>query len=138
VLGYVRGNEVLAKDLVQDIYIKVWDNLDSFKGKSKISTWIYRIAINTTLTFLRTKKSLPIQTHIMDNTHAETIDNELPFRAMYHCIDKLEEKDRAIILFELQDLPQNEIADVMGMSHESIRTRIHRIKNKLSKCVSND
>jgi len=56
---------------------------------------------------------------------------------MYQCVDKLTQDNKAIILLELEGLPQKEIAAVMGISHEAIRVRVHRIKTSLTKCVQN-
>ena len=57
---------------------------------------------------------------------------------MYKCINKLPKDSRGIILLELEGLPQKEIAEVIGISHEAVRVRIHRIKDSLTKCVQND
>lgn len=138
VLGYVKGNRSQADDLVQDIFIKVWEHLESFRGDAQIGTWIYRIAVNSCLMFLRSKKSLPLHTDKLKDTGEHPDGHEDRFKAMYNCIARLDEKDRSIILLELQDVSQQEIAEIMGMRHEAIRTRIHRIKDKLSKCVKND
>ena len=56
---------------------------------------------------------------------------------LYACINKLSKTNRAIIMLELEGLPQKEIAEIMGLKHEAIRTRIHRIKNELIKCTNN-
>lgn len=55
-LGYVNGDVALAKDLSQDVFIKVWEHLDQFQHKSSIGTWIYRITVNVCLLFLRRHK----------------------------------------------------------------------------------
>ena len=57
---------------------------------------------------------------------------------MYRCIDKLSAENKSIILLELEGLPQKEIAEITGINHAAIRTRIHRIKDQLSKCVKNE
>ena len=54
---------------------------------------------------------------------------------MYTCINKLNKDNKSIILLELEGLPQKEIAEVMGLTHEAVRVRVHRIKNELTKCV---
>lgn len=81
----------------------------------------------------------------MDKTLQESeVDNEvtevreMQFQKMYRCIDTLAPVNKAIILMELEGLPQKEIAQVMGIKHEAIRTRIHRIKKELSKCVDHE
>ncbi|NKI31162.1 RNA polymerase sigma factor [Croceivirga thetidis] len=141
-MGYVGGDSDIAKDLTQEVFIKVWNNLSSFRQDSQVSTWIYRIAINTCLMNLRKKKPLELMERNLSNDESENseeqFEKEKKFKKMYACIHKLGATNKAIILMELEGLPQKEIADVMGLNHEAIRTRIHRIKNQLSKCVTNE
>ncbi|QHI37419.1 ECF RNA polymerase sigma factor SigE [Kordia antarctica] len=137
-LGYVNGDQALAKDLAQDVFIKVWEHLDQFQQKSSIGTWIYRITVNTCLLFIRKdkkKKQLSF-TEIQDEVQEETNDQNR-VKQMYVCIHKLKQTERIIILLVLEGLPQKEIAEITGHSHENIRVRVHRIKEKLTKCVSN-
>ena len=136
-MGFVSGNRDEASDLTQEIFIKVWENLDSFRNEASISTWIYRITVNTCLTHIKKKKHLPLTTDVAVEESADVQKKELQFSAMYGCIDKLSSINKSIILLELEQVPQQEIAGIMGMSHEALRTRIHRIKSQLSKCVKN-
>jgi RNA polymerase sigma factor (sigma-70 family) len=137
-LGYTNGNMSLSKDLAQETFIKVWQNLDSFRNESSISTWIYRITVNTCLIELRKKKDVRLSNHL---NHLEVSspdffdDKELQLKKLYQSISKLKTENKSIILLELEGLPQKEIAEVMGLSHDVIRVRIHRIKNELTKCV---
>ena len=137
-LGYTNGNISLSKDLAQETLIKVWQNLDSFRNESSISTWIYRITVNTCLIELRKKKDVRLSNHL---NHLEASsqdffdDKEIQLKKLYRCISKLKTENKSIILLELEGLPQKEIAEVMGLSHEVIRVRIHRIKNELTKCA---
>ncbi len=138
-LGYVNGDEALANDLAQDVFIKVWEHLSEFQQKSSIGTWIYRITVNVCLLFIRkSKKKKKISfTEIKDDvTIQEENDNKNRLQQMYACIHKLKETERIIILLVLEGLPQKEIAEVTGHSHQNIRVLVHRIKDKLTKCVS--
>lgn len=140
-LGYVNGDESLAKDLTQEVFIKVWENLSSFREEASMSTWIYRITVNTCLLQLRKKKyfkgekAIEKLTTIQEESHTSK-ENQL--EKMYQCISTLPKDSRGIILLELEGLPQKDIAQIMGLSHEAVRVRIHRIKNSLTKCVHND
>lgn len=134
-LGYVNGDEDKAKDLSQEVFIKVWENLETFRNEAKISTWIYRITVNICLLNNRRKQYPPIQFDLKEDDSTEILAKENQFQEMYRCIGLLSEKNKSIILLELEDVPQFEIAEVMGISHQAIRTRINRIKNELSKCV---
>jgi len=136
-LGFVSGDRDKANDLAQETFIRVWENLGSFRNEASISTWIYRITVNTCLTYKTRKKDLPLTTDLVEEESADVQKTELQFRAMYRCIDTLSQINKSIILLELDQVPQQEIAGIMGMSHEALRTRIHRIKSQLSKCVKN-
>lgn len=136
-LGFVSGNHDEASDLAQEIFIKVWENLDSFRNEASISTWIYRITVNTCLTHIKKKKHLPLTKDVAVEESGDVHKKESQFAAMYGCIDTLSSINKSIILLELEQVPQQEIAGIMGMSHEALRTRIHRIKSQLSKCVKN-
>ncbi|WP_046758533.1 RNA polymerase sigma factor [Kordia jejudonensis] len=138
-LGYVNGDEALAKDLAQDVFIKVWEHLDAFQQKSSIGTWIYRITVNVCLLFIRknkTKKKISFTELRDDSLILEEHDHQNRLQQMYACIQKLKETERIIILLVLEGLPQKEIAEITGHSHQNIRVLVHRIKEKLTKCVS--
>ena len=139
-MGYAAGDKDLANDLAQEVFVKVWDNLSKFRKESQVATWIYRITVNTCLMRLRKKKSYLLKTDLQEElasaNEEETGLKELRLKKMYHCIAKLSDRNKTIILMELEGLSQKEIASVMGMNHAAIRTRIHRIKQELSKCVT--
>ncbi len=140
-MGYVNGDAALAKDLTQEVFIKVWENLASFREEASISTWIYRITVNTCLLELRKKKYLKGEETFEKLVYAQEESyaaKERQLKDMYQCINKLPKDSRGIILLALEGVSQKEIAAVMGLSHEAVRVRIHRIKNSLTKCVQND
>ena len=141
-LGYVGGNSEQAKELTQEVFVKVWESLDKFRGESNIGTWIYRIAINTCLVSIKKQKRIAKNYQVEEVPNLESsnseVDKEQMLRQMYACINKLSEINRAIILLELDSIPQKTIAEIMGLKHEAVRTRIHRIKSELTKCVKND
>lgn len=134
--GYVKGDIESAKDLTQDVFSRVWENLDTFNENSKISTWIYRIAVNTCLLHKRNSKqdlrSYQVYSKEEDGNHQLF---ELRMKKMFEAINQLSDQNKSIILLELESLPQKEIAKIMGMSHSAIRVRILRIKETLSKLV---
>ena len=137
-LGYLNGNEDLAKDLTQEVFLKAWQHLNNFQGSSKIETWIYRITVNTCLQELRKKKPLVLQPELVSQETSGTKESEIRFIAMYHCINRLSPENKSIILLELEGVPQQEIADIIGIGHQALRTRIYRIKQQLSKCVKDE
>lgn len=130
-LGYTNDADQ-ARDLVQETFISVWKGLPGFKGKSQISTWIFRIATNHCLRALEVSKRMPgaeLPVNLAE-TFEEPQEDKLNF--LYRCIAELEETDRIIISLELEGLPQAEIAEVVGLSNGNVRVKIHRIKEKLA------
>lgn len=130
-MGYVNDAEQ-AKDLAQETFISVWRNLSSFRNESKISTWIFRIATNNCLRAVEknkmiTKVELPYH---LPAIHEEKEEEKLVF--LYKAIAELEEMERIIISLVLEDLPQAEIASIVGLSDGNTRVKIHRIKEKLA------
>jgi len=130
-MGYINDPEH-ARDLTQETFIAVWQNLPSFQNRSKISTWIFRIATNNCLRAIersgRMKTTeLPYDVPAMQE---ESIEEKLAF--LYSCIAELEETERIIISLLLEDLPQAEIAAIVGLGEGNVRVKIHRIKEKLA------
>ena len=130
-MGYVNDADQ-AKDLTQETFISVWRNLSTFRNESKISTWIFRIATNNCLRAIEKSKrvihtELPVN---LPDIPEESKEGQLAF--LYNCIAELEETDRIIISLVLEDLPQAEIADIVGVSNANIRVKVHRIKEKLA------
>ncbi len=138
-LGYSGGDEFLAQEWHQNCFIKVWNHRHSFKGNSSVSTWIYRIAVNTCLSDLRKPKKT---TSIENVAVADKIDEETEphdrndLKKMYKCIDQLNHQNKTLILLELEEIPQAEIADTLGIKHGAIRTRLSRIRQTLLKCIN--
>jgi len=130
-MGYLNDAEQ-AKDLTQETFISVWKNLGSFRHESKISTWIYRIATNNCLRAIEVGKRM-IKTELPLNLPDLPEDSpEEKLRFLYRAISQLEETERIIISLLLEDLPQGEIADIVGLNPGTVRVRIHRIKEKLA------
>jgi RNA polymerase sigma-70 factor (ECF subfamily) len=130
-MGYTNDADQ-AKDLVQETFISVWKNLSSFRNESAIGTWIFRIATNNCLRAIEVskrmvKEELPYQ---IADTPDESPEEKLAF--LYRCIAEMEETERIIISLVLEDLPQAEIAEVVGLSHANVRVKVHRIKEKLA------
>jgi len=131
-MGYVNDHDQ-AKDLTQETFISVWKNLAGFRNQSKISTWIFRIATNNCLRAIEKSKRVVITElpfHLPAAPQEESQEEKLAF--LYKAISELEEIERIIISLVLEDLPQAEIADIVGLSTGNTRVKIHRIKEKLA------
>jgi RNA polymerase sigma-70 factor, ECF subfamily len=130
-LGYTSDRE-LAGDLTQETFISVWQNLEKFRDKSNIGTWIFRIATNNCLRSLEKQKRLPKSELHPEMPAVPEENKELKLDLLQKFIAELEETDRIIISLVLEDLSQQEIAEITGLSHGNIRVKVHRIKEKLS------
>jgi len=124
------------EDLINDITLELWKSFGRFKGDSKISTWIYRIALNTSMNYKRKRekdrlfflddlkqienKSWLIEQ--LDSSHSEIL---------YQCIDELNQLNKAIILLYLDGNSHDEISEIIGISKTNVGTRISRIKEQI-------
>ncbi len=133
-LGYTGDNDS-ANDLMQETFLKVWQNLDKFRNQAMISTWIYRIAVNTCLSYLRVEKRQAkdeLTDQIIENRVEEFSEKNEQVALLYKCISQLEENERIVITMVLDEVPYAEIAQVSGISEGNLRVKIHRIKQKLT------
>lgn len=130
-MGYVNDHD-WAKDITQETFIKVWQNLPGFRNESGIGTWIFRIASNQCLRQIEKQKRMPkaeMPEHLQEKTEV-TDDKKIAF--LYQCISELKEMERIIISLEMEDMKQAEIAEIVGISEANVRVKLHRIKEKLS------
>lgn len=130
--GYFKGDAELAGDLVQEVFIKVWERHDFFKNECQVSTWIYRITVNVCLTEIRRRKNYTNRINRLDpvaESQAERMLEETDI--LNRCIARLNEADRVLSLLILEDLSQRDIAQILGLSEVNARVRIHRLKEKL-------
>lgn len=149
----MSGREDIARDLTQDVFIKVYQKIDTFQEQSKISTWIYRIAMNHILNYLKREKRIsffdfmekdatkalqegPVLTYWEQNLPIQPDDSlqdhekELIVR---HALDSLAPKYRIpFMLFRYEEMSYLEIAEHLEISLSAVETRIHRAKNKLA------
>lgn len=137
------SNKENRKDLQQEILLQLWSSFSKFDGRVKISTWIYRIALNTAISFYRkdskhSKKSDSLDESIISisNLEIETEKDE-NISMLFHFIEQLNELDKALILLYLDDNKYNEIADILGISETNVATKISRIKKRLKTQFSN-
>ncbi len=136
--GYFNGDAEMAADASQEVFIKIWENLDRFRNESGISTWIFRITVNTCLVYLRKrsgKKEVNTASFPMVATESYDLETEERLKQLYACIRQLDQTGKMIIMMVLEGMPYNEIADVVGITEETLRVRIHRIKKSLTQCV---
>ena len=129
------------KDLYQEIVYQLWKSYESFDERSKWSTWMYRVALNTAISFLkRDKRKLnKVYSERLDNFKMEPFDPVMEERIdwLYKSIQKLSVIEKGIILLYLEAKSHEEIASITGFSTTNVGTRISRIKEKLKRQISN-
>ena len=129
------------QDLFQEIICQLWKSYDSFRNESQFSTWMYRVAINTAIVFLKNEKrkvdKYPI---VSENIKEEEGDSEIKESQMEHfykAIQKLEKIDKAIIFYQLEGFSHKEIGSNLGISEGNARVKLNRAKEKLKEIIKN-
>jgi RNA polymerase sigma-70 factor, ECF subfamily len=124
------------EDLINDITLELWKSYGRFKGDSKISTWIYRVALNTSMNYKRKKEKdrlfflddlIQIENSGWLTEQTDSPNSEI----LYQCIDELNQLNKAIILLYLDGNSHDEISYITGISKTNVGTRINRIKEQI-------
>jgi len=128
------NNEQDKKDLFQEIVLSAWKGFANFKGDAKFSTWLYRVALNTAITFFR-KEMKQLKT-VYNGYYADTLPDMPPneneqLAAMHKAIAELSAIDKALVMLYLEDYSYNDIGDIMGISSNNVAVKMNRIKTKL-------
>ena len=129
------------EDLINDIILELWKSFKNYKGDSKISTWIYRVALNVSMNYKRNRKNNSLFYSINDFQKEEIQswlieqDNSSELEILYNCIDELGEINKAIILLYLDGNSHDEISEIIGISKTNVGTRISRIKEQIRNLV---
>jgi RNA polymerase sigma factor (sigma-70 family) len=144
--AYVR-DEADRQDIYQEVLIHIWKSLDTFRGQSTLGTWLYRIAVNTCLGWLRHEKR---RFHLLEKAREEqlpaevgvgqgattTVDENL--QELYSCIARLAPVDRLLVSLYLEEMQSAEIGAVLGISEGNVRVKLHRIKNQLREMLEKE
>lgn len=144
-MGFVHVKED-AEDLVQEVFVKVYRNIDQFSGDSEFSTWLYRITVNTCINFVNRKKRSGLLLNTIDfftdlvnansdtkNPEQELLQSEMA-RTIQKAIDSLSKKQKiAFVLSKYDDLPQKKIAEIMDISEGAVEQHLQRAKKNLQK-----
>ncbi|MBL7970384.1 MAG: sigma-70 family RNA polymerase sigma factor [Prolixibacteraceae bacterium] len=153
-MGIVH-NKVDAEDLAQDVFLEVFRTAENFRGDSKVSTWVYRIATNRSLNLIRKNKRKRFFQSIEETFSGgknrgseisdrrgdqpdQNITDQERSDLLHHAIDQLPEKQRiAFTLNKYEELPYQQIAEIMEISLASVESLIHRAKKNLQKQLYN-
>jgi RNA polymerase sigma-70 factor (ECF subfamily) len=136
---YCRHDED-REDLFQDILLQLWRSYATFKSDSKVSTWMYRVALNTAISRLRKHKNGTSTEALNDEAFKiEAVNDEESVarsRLMYAAIERLTDVERGITMLYMDNHSYREIAEIMGISESNVGYKINQIKSKLKNLVN--
>ena len=129
------------QDLFQEIVCQLWKSYDSFRSESQFSTWMYRVAVNTAIVFLRKEKrkvdKYEIASENIKDDEGDSHIKESQLDHFYKAVQKLEKIDKAIIFYQLEGFSHKEIGDNLGISEGNARVKLNRAKEKLKEIIKN-
>lgn len=127
------------QDLFQEIVLQAWKAYDSFKGGSQFSTWLYRVAINTAIVFLKKEKrkvdKYELTTDNIKEQDSDAEEKEIKLAHFYKAVQKLDKIDKAIIFYQLEGYSHKEIGSNLGISEGNARVKLNRAKEKLKEII---
>ena len=135
-----------AEELTQDVFLKAFQQLSSFKAESSFSTWIYRIATNIAISAVRKKRNdvLRLDDSVFANLSDTKVDaaledeSEEQMERLQQAMNQLEADERALItLYYLEEKPLAEVAFILGMTEGNAKVKLHRIRKKLYVLIKN-
>ncbi len=135
------NNQEAHNDLFQEITIQLWKAYPKFRGDSKLSTWMYRIGLNTAITlYRRSKRSIKTQDfdNILFRIESTKYDDteEKQLKLMYKAIHHLSDIEKGLIFLYLEDKNYREISETLGISEVNARVKMNRIKTRLKKILN--
>ena len=133
---YFRRDAMEREDVFQDIMYQLWKSYPQFKGESKFSTWMYRVALNTAITHIRRSTRTPQNAELTESVvRVSHIDEQMSrveeVRLLHDAIAALTDIDKAIILLHLEDQNYDEIASITGLTKANVSVRLVRIRRAL-------
>lgn len=127
-------------DLFQEIVVQLWRSFPGFRKESKVSTWMYRVALNTAITSFKKRKRRPDQNHLTYENFQikdEEYDTETEeqIKRLHKAVNHLTGVEKSIILLFLENKKYEEIAEITGITQNYVRVKMNRIKKKLKKLM---
>lgn len=121
-----------ADDLFQEILLNIWNGIREFRQSSAMSTWIWRVSLNTCISIRRKRSRRPDMRLTMDaNLYEDNDENSRQIRLLRDRIHRLKPFDRAIVLLWLENLSYEEIGDIVGITAKNVSVRLFRIRQQL-------
>ncbi len=131
VCNIYRDQKEDREDLFQEITYQLWKSFPKFQGKSKITSWMYRIALNTTMASFRKGRIIISETKILPEKPMEEQKENFQKNQLFEAIRKLDDGEKAIISLYLEGMTNTEISEIIGISKNNLSVRLNRIKNKI-------
>ncbi|WP_276482765.1 RNA polymerase sigma factor [Paraflavitalea pollutisoli] len=130
------------QDLIQEILVQLWLAFPRYDEQFRITTWLYRIALNVSISYYRKEHrrggiNHPLPEELLHLPEEAGRDLEAPVQALYRFIRALKEIDRAVMLLYLEGNTQQEIGDILGLTATNVSTKVGRIKQQLKKAFDN-
>ena len=142
---YYVGNTEDAKDLAQDVFIKLYNKLKGFRGQAAVSSWIYRIVTNSSIDFLRRrKKTVTLNEGVTEDTQAESdirgkMERKDTKEFVQRAIDKLPSRQKEVIILKhFEGLKITQISKILGCSESSVKTHLFRGLENLKKIIGGE
>ncbi|GGH70740.1 RNA polymerase sigma-70 factor (ECF subfamily) [Filimonas zeae] len=133
VCNLYMDNSEQREDLFQEITLQAWKSYPHFKGDARFSTWLYRVALNTAITYF--KKEQRRSAVVLATNFPETSDTPDPVQeqlmAMYKAIATLSKIDKALVMLYLEDYSYQEIGDMLGITANNVAVKMNRVKSRL-------
>jgi len=133
-----RDSKEDREDLFQEIIFQLWKSLPGFRGDAKISTWIYRIALNAAIALFRKNKPEIAYSPVLPDVPEEQQSEEFGLRQerLFGVLKLLDDGEKAIITLYLEDLSYQQIAEITGINENYVGVKLNRIKNKIQKLLT--
>ena len=129
-----------VEELYQDILINIWKSLPQFEGRSSVRTWVWRVSLNTCISWQRGKRKraarVPLELSV--DLYNDTDNDTRQIQMLHERINKLGPFDRAIVLLWLENISYEEIGEIVGISAKNVSVRLFRIKEQLRQMSNNN
>jgi RNA polymerase sigma factor (sigma-70 family) len=132
-----RDSREDREDLFQEITFQLWKAWPTFKGEAKITTWMYRVALNTAIAVFRKRRPDIEYTPVLPDLPDEQQSEELALRheQLFAALKRLDDNEKAIITLYFEEMSYQQIAEVIGINENYVGVKLNRIKNKIQKLL---
>ncbi|MFD2515571.1 RNA polymerase sigma factor [Pontibacter locisalis] len=130
-----RDGKEDRQDLFQEIVYQLWKSYPQFRQESSVTTWMYRVALNTALSSFRKQKPPVSYTDSLPDTEAGYPEEEGQEEQLFRALKHLKDGEKAIVSLFLEDMSYREMAEILGISENNVGVRINRIKSKLKEII---